>query len=252
MYSAAESSSSIVADIPRLSSTGFCVLSDRFEQVEVLHVARADLEHVDRLRHALDLVDAHHLADDRQSGLAPRFGKQREAVPAEPLERVGRRPRFERAASQHRRAVRRRPRARRPSTCCAISTEHGPAAMIETCRRRCRRCRYVRAFRQDVNRAQHAACSKNRSSFAASAAQTQLWASHRGAQGSGERRFRPLPRQRERSPDSCRSCEYPTPLYAARRARPRVADRVNRRLCRDRTRPPADGRASASIPIYPR
>jgi len=35
--------------MPRLSSTGMCVLPTAFEQVEVLHVARTDLEHIDRL-----------------------------------------------------------------------------------------------------------------------------------------------------------------------------------------------------------
>ena len=46
MYSAASSSSSIVALGPRLSSTGSISVADRFQQAIVLHVARADLQHV--------------------------------------------------------------------------------------------------------------------------------------------------------------------------------------------------------------
>ena len=50
MYSAAISHSSMVAVIPRLSSTGLPALADGLQQPEVRHVAGADLEHVGVLR----------------------------------------------------------------------------------------------------------------------------------------------------------------------------------------------------------
>jgi hypothetical protein len=56
-----------------LEQHGDMRLADRFEQIEILHVARTDLEHVDRLAHALDLIDAHHFAHDRHTGFAARF-----------------------------------------------------------------------------------------------------------------------------------------------------------------------------------
>ena len=64
MYSAAISHSSIVADSPRLSSTGMRVLADRAQQCEVLHVARADLQHVGIARDELDVADVEHFGDD--------------------------------------------------------------------------------------------------------------------------------------------------------------------------------------------
>ena len=61
MYSADSSHSSIVAAMPRLSSTGLRCAAQLLEQREVLHVARADLEHVAVLLDQLDLADVHHL-----------------------------------------------------------------------------------------------------------------------------------------------------------------------------------------------
>ncbi len=101
MYSAAESSSSIEAAMPRLSRTGRSQRPTAAQQVEVLHVAGADLEQVDRGRHPLDLVDAHHLADHRQPAGAAGLGQQPDALPAQALEGVGRGARLERAAAQH-------------------------------------------------------------------------------------------------------------------------------------------------------
>ncbi len=57
-------------------------LADRLEQVEVLHVARADLQDVDFARHPLDLVDAHHFADDRQPAARPASASR--AAPSKP------------------------------------------------------------------------------------------------------------------------------------------------------------------------
>ena len=58
MYSAASSSSSIVALGPRLSSTGFVDLADRFQQAVVLHVAGADLQHVGVFGDQVDVFGA--------------------------------------------------------------------------------------------------------------------------------------------------------------------------------------------------
>ena len=55
----------MVADMPRLSSTGLRV-PQLAEQREVLHVARADLEMSGVAADQLDLADVHHLGDDRQ------------------------------------------------------------------------------------------------------------------------------------------------------------------------------------------
>ena len=54
IYSAASSHSSIVAAIPRLSSTGF-LSADLIQEVVVLHVARADLEDVGVFAHQRDI-----------------------------------------------------------------------------------------------------------------------------------------------------------------------------------------------------
>ena len=71
MYSAAISSSSSVADSPRLSSTGTPGAADLGQQRVVLHVARADLDHVGDLEHRLEVARVHQLGDDRQARLAP-------------------------------------------------------------------------------------------------------------------------------------------------------------------------------------
>ena len=65
MYSAESSNSSIVAAMPRFSSTGFLHLAQFAQQVEILHVARADLENIDVGQHDLDLRNLHDFADDQ-------------------------------------------------------------------------------------------------------------------------------------------------------------------------------------------
>ena len=79
-------------------------LAELAQEVEVLHVAGADLQDVNHLRHAPDLIDGHHLADDRHAGRPAGGGKQFEAVPAESLKCVRRGARLEDAAAENLRA----------------------------------------------------------------------------------------------------------------------------------------------------
>ena len=71
MYSAAISSSSSVADRPRFRSTGLPGAADLAEQREVLHVARAELDHVGHLEHRLEVAHVHQLGHDRQARSRP-------------------------------------------------------------------------------------------------------------------------------------------------------------------------------------
>ena len=103
MYSAAINSSLIVADRPRLRSTGRRTRPELGEQGEVLHVARADLQHVGVLGDEIDLPRVHHLGHHRQSRFGANVGQESKRVAAKPLERVGRRARLEGAATEHRR-----------------------------------------------------------------------------------------------------------------------------------------------------
>ena len=104
MYSAASRNSSIVADGPRLSSTGMPDLADRFQQRIVLHVAGADLQHVGIVGHQRDVLRGHHLGDDGQAGLLAGLGQQLQPLFLQPLEAVGAGARLERAAAQAGRA----------------------------------------------------------------------------------------------------------------------------------------------------
>jgi hypothetical protein len=63
--------------------------ADGPEQRVVLHVARAHLNKVRDLGHAMRALLVERLGDDRQPGLASREGEQLEPLHAEPLERVG-------------------------------------------------------------------------------------------------------------------------------------------------------------------
>jgi hypothetical protein len=104
MYSAAISSSSIDAAGPSLEQHRLVGAPDLRQQVEVLHVARADLDHVGMLEHGVDVPRVHQLGDDRQPGLLARLDEDRQGLFAETAEGVRRRPRLEGAAAQHRRA----------------------------------------------------------------------------------------------------------------------------------------------------
>ena len=100
MYSAESSHSSIVAEMPRFSSTGFRDAAQLAEQREVLHVARADLEDVGVLVDQLDLTDVHHFGDQLQIVLIRSRTQHPQTFLAEPLEAVGRASRLEGAAAQ--------------------------------------------------------------------------------------------------------------------------------------------------------
>ena len=78
-------------------------LAELLQQFEVLHIARADLNHVHVLEER-QMVRVHDFRDYRQPRLFFGFEQQVDAVGLEPLEVVGRRARLERAAAQHRRA----------------------------------------------------------------------------------------------------------------------------------------------------
>ena len=69
MYSALISRSLTLALMPRFNSTGRARLPDFGEQVEILHVAGADLEHVGIAIDQLDAARVHHLGDDRHAVL---------------------------------------------------------------------------------------------------------------------------------------------------------------------------------------
>ena len=64
---AESSSSSMVAAMPRLNSIGLRDIAQLAQQIEVLHIARADLEEIDVGQHRLDLRNLHDLADPEQA-----------------------------------------------------------------------------------------------------------------------------------------------------------------------------------------
>ena len=130
MYSAAISHSSIVARHAALEHHRLAAVADGLQQREVLHVARADLEHVGVLGDELDVGDVDDLGDDRQAGLRAHVGEDLEPALAEPLERVRRGARLERAAAQQGRAGAPWPSAAASSVCSGVSTAHGPAMSV--------------------------------------------------------------------------------------------------------------------------
>ena len=78
---------------------------DLGQQQEVLAVARADLDHVRRLDHLLDVARVHQLGHDRADpSLAFASVSSSSASMPEALERVRRGARLERSAAEHRRA----------------------------------------------------------------------------------------------------------------------------------------------------
>ena len=80
--------------------------ADLGQQREVLHVARADLDHVGDLEDRLDIARVHQLGDDRQAGLGLGLGEDPQARFTEALEAVRARAGLVGAAAQHGRAGR--------------------------------------------------------------------------------------------------------------------------------------------------
>ena len=64
-------------------------LADRVQQVIILHVARANLQHVGVNGHQGHLAGGHDFGDNRQAGRLAGFGQQFEAVLAHALKSVG-------------------------------------------------------------------------------------------------------------------------------------------------------------------
>jgi hypothetical protein len=83
-----------------LEQHGPVQLPDLAQQVQVLHVARADLNDAGILRDTLRLFHGHHFSDNRKPDLTPGRYQQFQSLPAETLEGVGRRPGLEHAATQ--------------------------------------------------------------------------------------------------------------------------------------------------------
>ena len=75
-------------------------LSDPLEELEVLHVARAHLEHVQALGRGRQMLGRHHLRDDRQPVTLAGLLQQLDPRLAQTLKRVGRRARLEGPAAQ--------------------------------------------------------------------------------------------------------------------------------------------------------
>ena len=108
-----------------LSRMGLFGLAQLLEQLEVLHVARADLDDVHVLEQR-QVVDVHDLGNDRQTGAALGLQQQLYTLVMQALESVGRSARLERAAAQQVCAALLTASAMH-ITCSGDSTEQGPA-----------------------------------------------------------------------------------------------------------------------------
>ena len=83
-----------------LQHDGAAAAAQHFEQREVLHVARADLQDVGVFGDQVDVAVAHDLGDDSETGGFTRFGEQFQAFAFHALEIVGRSAGLKRAAAQ--------------------------------------------------------------------------------------------------------------------------------------------------------
>ena len=126
MYSAAPKSSSSVAAGPRLSRIGSPVRAAAHSSRDVLHVARADLEHVGEGRDQRDVRLRQRLDHDGEPRPPARFGDQRERLVAQPLEVVRRGARLVGAAAQHRPARVAHGQGRRPDLRLALDRGRSP------------------------------------------------------------------------------------------------------------------------------
>jgi hypothetical protein len=68
-----------------LEQHGSACLPHRTQQIEVLHVARADLQHIHIVHHEINLDLRHNFNDDGQSRFLARFGKEFQSLFAEAL-----------------------------------------------------------------------------------------------------------------------------------------------------------------------
>ena len=75
-------------------------LADRLQELEVLHVARPDLEHINVAGHQGDIRGVHHLAGDGHAVLLTRFLEVAQPLLAEALEGVWAGTRLEGAATE--------------------------------------------------------------------------------------------------------------------------------------------------------
>ena len=80
--------------------------AQRFQQREILHIARADLHEVGVLGHQLHVAIAHHFGDDAETGALLGLAQQLQPFQFHALEIVRRGARLERAAAQNPRAGR--------------------------------------------------------------------------------------------------------------------------------------------------
>ena len=115
--------------------TGLLQRPTRREQVEVLHVPRADLEDVRHLGHHLHVARVHDLGDDRHPDFGADFGQVAQPFDAQALERVRRGARLEGAGPQDFRAGLLDERAPCSKSISRLSTEHGPATTTTPARR---------------------------------------------------------------------------------------------------------------------
>ena len=151
---------------PALEQHRLAELARDLEQRVVLHVARADLDHVGVLGDQLGVRGVEQLGDDGQPGLRARLGEDLQPGRAEALERERRRARLERAAAQHAARRPRRPCARRRASAratrpCTARRSARTCSARRSCGRR-RRRRSARGGRARRRRACRAARSARR------------------------------------------------------------------------------------------
>ena len=114
-----------------LQHDGTAAFAERFEENEVLHVARADLQDVGVFRDEIDVAIAHDFGDDAEAGGVSRLLQELQAVLFQALEIVGRGARLERAAAEELGAGLATASAA-SMICFSLSTEHGPAMTMNS------------------------------------------------------------------------------------------------------------------------
>ena len=131
-----------------LEQHGQAGAADLGEQRVVLHVARAELDHVGDLDDRLDVARVHQLGDDRQPGLRLGLGEQAQALLAQALEGVRARARLVGAAAEQARAagrdrargghdlVARLDRARAGDEAEVVAADLAPVDLDDRCARR--------------------------------------------------------------------------------------------------------------------